>query len=83
MPTFLRALGYSIVIYTNDHRPARVHAIGPDGRCVFILNCPNGPLELREVSGVTAAQVRRLARAIEPEIQALCTQWRKIHGRYS
>jgi Domain of unknown function (DUF4160) len=82
MPTFFRALGYNIVIFTHDHRPAHVHAVGPDGRCVFNLNCPSGPIELREVSGVTAAQIRRLARAIEAELEALCAGWRKIHGHY-
>ncbi|MFM0069240.1 DUF4160 domain-containing protein [Paraburkholderia aspalathi] len=82
MPTFFRALGYSVLIYTHDHRPAHVYAVGPNGRCVFDLNCPDGPLELREASGIATAQIRRLARAIEPEIQALCAQWRKFHGRY-
>lgn len=58
-----------------------LHAIGA-GEAVFVLNCPDGPLELREAHGVTATQIRQLARAIEPEIRALCVEWRKIHGRY-
>jgi hypothetical protein len=82
MPTLFRVLGYAVVIYTQDHRPAHIHAIGPDGRCVFDLNCPVGPLALREASGISATQIRRLARAIEPGIEALCAAWRKIHGRY-
>jgi hypothetical protein len=82
MPTFLRAHGYYVTIYTHDHRPAHVHAIGPSGRCVFNLNCPTGPLELREASGITAVQIRRLARVIEAELQALCAKWREIHGHY-
>jgi hypothetical protein len=82
MPTLFRVLGYSVLIYTYDHRPAHVHVIGPDGRCVFNLNCPNGPLELREVHGITSTQTRRLAGAIEPELKALCAAWRTFHGRY-
>ncbi|WP_144162306.1 DUF4160 domain-containing protein [Paraburkholderia sp. BCC1885] len=82
MPTFLRVLGYSVVIYTHDHRPAHIHVIGPNGRSVFNLNCPTGPLELREVVRITGIQLRRLERVIEPEIVALCVEWRKIHGRY-
>lgn len=82
MPTYLRLFGYSIVIYTHDHRPAHVHAIGPNGRCVFILNCPAGPLELREAAGISATHIRRLAEAITPEIPALCALWRSIHGHF-
>jgi hypothetical protein len=48
MPTVLRRGRLRIVIYLADHRPAHVHAIGPDGEAVFNLNCPSGPSELRE-----------------------------------
>lgn len=49
MPTVLRSSGFRIVIYSNDHRPAHVHAISAEGEAVFVLNCPDGPLELREI----------------------------------
>jgi len=80
MPTYLRILGYCVVIYPHDHRPAHIHVIGPDGRCVFNLNCPSGPLELRSVSKIPTVLLHRLANAIEPEIFELCREWRKIHG---
>jgi len=82
MPKILTVLGYNVVIYTHDHRPAHVHIEGPDGSCVFRLNCPSGPLDLRESHGLALTLVRRLARQIEPEIEALCAEWRRIHGRY-
>jgi len=40
------------MIYGNDHRPAHVHVWGPDGEAVFILNCWQGPAELRENYGL-------------------------------
>ncbi|MGF6779471.1 DUF4160 domain-containing protein [Paraburkholderia sp. GAS334] len=82
MPTVLRAQGCRVVIYPSDHRPAHVHVIGADGEAVFVLNCPAGPLSLREVEGLTIQQVRKLARVLDPEIRALCAAWREIHGNH-
>lgn len=39
MPTVLRFSGLRVVVYPNDHRPARVHVIGRDCEAVFNLNC--------------------------------------------
>ncbi|CAM2171409.1 hypothetical protein PSAC2689_10531 [Paraburkholderia sacchari] len=48
---------------------------------MFTLNCPNGPLNVREIRGrISDRQVTRLADAIELEIARLCNEWRKIHG---
>lgn len=48
MPTVLRLGALRVVIYPNDHRPAHVHVLGAGGEAVFVLNCPDGPPELRE-----------------------------------
>jgi hypothetical protein len=42
---------HRVVIYPNDHRPAYVHVIGPGHEAVFELNCPGGPVILRENYG--------------------------------
>jgi hypothetical protein len=80
MPTVLRVPGFRVVIFSDDHRPAHVHVVSPQGSCVFKLNCPNGPLELRELYALAEQQVLRLARALEPEIKLLCGAWWRIHG---
>ncbi|HTR05780.1 MAG TPA: DUF4160 domain-containing protein [Paraburkholderia sp.] len=80
MPTVLRVPGYRVAIFPNDHRPAHVHVSSPRGSCVFKLNCPDGPLELRELYELAEQQVVRLARALEPEISLLCRAWWRIHG---
>jgi len=48
MPTVLRLGALRVVIYPNDHRPAHVHVLGAGGKVVFVLHCPDRPLELRE-----------------------------------
>jgi hypothetical protein len=71
-----------VVIYPNDHRPAHVHVMGAEGEAVFILNCPDGPPELRESFGFSRPDVGRIKDAITVELAVLCAEWRTIHGRY-
>lgn len=83
MPTILKTRGYRVVIYPADHRPAHVHVIGAGLEVVFDLNCPDGPLEVRNVAGkVSDERIMRIARLIGSEIAALCAAWRQHHGRY-
>ena len=51
MPTVLRIGNLRVAIYPNDHRPAHVHVIGPEHEALFYLNCPEGPVSLRENYG--------------------------------
>jgi len=71
-----------VMIYTNDHRPAHVHVRDGQRQAVFNLNCPNGPVELRENYGFSWQAVNRLARLLQTHIQVLCAAWRAIHGDY-
>jgi hypothetical protein len=68
------------MIYTNDHRPAHVHVWDGRQQAVFNLNCPNGPIELRENYGFSLPQVNRLAGLLQTQVQGLCAGWRAIHG---
>ncbi|MFM9973768.1 MAG: DUF4160 domain-containing protein [Beijerinckiaceae bacterium] len=70
-----------VVIYPNDHRPAHVHVIGPDGEAVFNLNCPDGPPALRESFGFAMQDLNSIARElVATSISTLCESWRSIHG---
>ncbi|MER2248296.1 DUF4160 domain-containing protein [Methylorubrum podarium] len=80
MPTVLRIGAFRIVIYPNDHRPAHVHAIGPDGEAVFLLNCPDGPTAIREVRGLSFRDAQAVARELDARVPALCASWETIHG---
>ena len=80
MPTVLRLAGLRVVIYPADHRPAHVHVIGAGGEAVFILNCPQGPVELREVHGFSLRQALRIQTELDLHVAALCQEWSSIHG---
>jgi hypothetical protein len=82
MPTVLRIDGLRVAIYPNDHRPAHVHVIGPDGEAVFDLNCPDGPPQLRDNFGFGRANANRIAADLASRLAALCEEWRRIHGRH-
>ncbi|HEY6292436.1 MAG TPA: DUF4160 domain-containing protein [Terriglobia bacterium] len=80
MPTVLRLDGRRVVIYPNDHRPAHVHVIGRDSEAVFNLNCPVGPVELRENYGLYSREMSRIVRALTQHLVTLCQAWEGIHG---
>ena len=80
MPTVLRAEGLRVVIYPNDHRPAHVHVIGGGHEAVFSLNCPTGPVELRENYGSSRRVLQRIAKILLAHLALLCRSWEKIHG---
>lgn len=82
MPTVLRFAGLRAVIYPNDHRPAHIHVRGAGGEAVFLLNCPQGPPELRESYGFKLAELRRIENVLADELTALCTAWSIHHGDF-
>lgn len=69
-----------IVIYSNDHRPAHVHVIGPDHEAVFDLRCPDGPVSLRENFGFANRQLTKIGEELTRTLLRLCSEWRRIHG---
>lgn len=81
MPRVAGFFGLRVVIYPNDHRPAHVHVIGPQGEAVFNLRCPHAPVGLREVYGFRRAEVARIKGELQARLVALCAEWERIHGR--
>jgi len=57
--------GLRVVVYPNDHRPAHVHVIGRGCEAVFNLNCPAGPVELRENYRSFASGVESYTKRLE------------------
>jgi Domain of unknown function (DUF4160) len=74
MVTVLRADGFRVVIYPNDHSPAHVHVIQAENEAVFKLHCPHGPPELRENYGFSRQDLRRIKAVLAPNVQDLCEQ---------
>lgn len=80
MPTVLRFNGFRVVVYPNDHRPAHVHVIGKDREAVFHLNCPDGPIELRESYNTRRSFLKRFEQELMRNVIELCREWENIHG---
>ena len=80
MPIIARIDGLIVVIYPHDHAPPHVHVLGADGELISILNCPKGPVELREVRGYSEREARRLAKRINELVPFLCSAWKGIHS---
>ena len=80
MPTVLRLDSLRVAIYPNDHRPAHVHVLGSGCEAVFLLNCPKGPVVLRESYGFTGQRLRSIDAVLNGAMGTLCRAWEIIHG---
>jgi hypothetical protein len=80
MPTILRLDGLRVVVYPNDHRPAHVHVIGKGCEAVFDLNCPAGPVELRENYRFSRRKISKIETGLMERVDELCRAWEVIHG---
>ena len=80
MVTVLRAGGFRVVIFTNDHAPAHVHVFG-DGEVKIDLQGPRGMPELLWADRMTRADVRRAMRVVAERQQYLLARWEEIRGR--
>jgi hypothetical protein len=70
------------VVYPNDHRPAHVHVIGRGCEAVFNLNCPAGPVELRENYGFSRGAITQIGNTLTDHSAELCAAWESIHGNF-
>lgn len=68
--------GFRVIIYTDDHEPARVHVTG-DGEAKFSL-IPEVYLEWSR--GMTRADVRKALRIVTENQKKLLDAWHEIHG---
>jgi hypothetical protein len=57
-----------------------VHLFGGGKEAVFTLNCPQGPVTLRENYGFSRSEIARIRSALDDNIAMLCEEWRVIHG---
>ena len=80
MLAVLRLDGMRVVIYPNDHRPAHVHVIGGGREAVFKVNCPAGPVELRENYGFSRREIAPIQTVLTQHLEELCRAWEEIHG---
>ena len=82
MSTVLRFDGYRVFFYSNDHRPAHVHVTKAGCEAVFLLNCPDGPVELRENYGFKQSDLSLIQDKLnlKSNLAEACKKWRQVHG---
>ncbi len=80
MPPVLRVAGYRIVIFTDDHLPAHVHAISGPARAKIALGDWGVPPSLIEVDGIHKGDMRKIFDAVCENQDMLLAKWREIHG---
>jgi hypothetical protein len=78
LPTIHRAHGLRFVIFTDDHEPAHVHAIGADGEAKIAL-VGDGPA-LVWARGLSNPDVRRAMAEAARLRGAWIEIWTAIHG---
>lgn len=77
MPTVLRREGYEIVIRSNDHEPAHVHAFEGEGEAKISLDL----VELKQVWNMKRQVARKAKRIVSENREYLLQRWEEIHGR--
>ena len=79
LPTIHRAAGFRFVIFTNDHEPAHVHAIGAGGEARIDLGVGKEAPTLAWVQGLSNAEVRRVVAEVAQERVHLRDAWVRLH----
>jgi len=57
------------------------HVFGGGNEAIFNMNCPRGPVSLRENYGFSRAAIARIRDALNVAVRMLCEEWRRIHGQ--
>ena len=80
MVTVFRVRRFRIVIYSNDHPPAHVHAIGPECEARIALGRVGEHPRLMTNDGLTRVELEEILTEIGDQIEVLRLRWREIHG---
>jgi hypothetical protein len=70
-----------IVVYSNDHPPPHVHAVGA-GRARFELGEVPSDVRLVECDGMSTSELRRITEAIIARHGECLESWRRHHGHW-
>ena len=79
MVTIHRAHGMRFTIYTTDHDPAHVHAIG-EGELKVTLPGEGGLPEMVWSIGMKVADRRRAMDVVKDNQEHFLARWYEIHG---
>jgi hypothetical protein len=54
----------------------------PGPEAVFYLNCPAGPVRLRENDGFSTRELNRIEVVLNKHVVELCGAWKEIHDNH-
>ncbi|MGA3040662.1 MAG: DUF4160 domain-containing protein [Bryobacteraceae bacterium] len=54
--------------------------LGGGSEAVFNLNCPAGPVQVRENFGFSRREIRHILAVLADRLVELCRAWEQIHG---
>jgi len=79
VPTVLRFRGYDVMLFADDHPPARVHVRGNGVEMIYRLNCSERLVGSRErVGAVSPIEQRAVEDFLTDHAGILCERWAAI-----
>ncbi|MBD0319727.1 MAG: DUF4160 domain-containing protein [Gemmatimonadetes bacterium] len=80
MPTIHVVDGFTVQVYTRDHRPPHVHIFHQDGEAVIALGAHGEEPVVREVYRMRTRDVLRSLEIVRENQTAFLDAWRMYHG---
>ncbi len=80
MPTVYVVDGFTVVVYTRDHRPPHVHVFHQDGEAIIAIGESGDDPTLREVHHLRTREVVRALEIVRENQTAFRDAWREYHG---
>lgn len=83
MPVVLGVDGFAVRIFLppREHAPAHVHVLKAGGEVVIELGATHAQCRLREVHRMTDADVVRVFRIVEANLELLRKAWMQHHAK--
>ena len=75
----LRAQGFRVIIFTDDHEPAHVHVFGDGHAKINLFGFDKAP-HLVWASQMSKADIRKAMALVTEHQHILIAKWREIHG---
>jgi hypothetical protein len=81
MPTLFHVGAYRVMIRTNDHTPAHVHALGLDGEAKIELGVTPADMRLVYNLGIPKRILLEIVAEVARRHRECHQSWRAVHGR--
>jgi hypothetical protein len=80
MPTIYAEDGFTVRIYTRDHRPPHVHVFYRDAEVIIAIGRAGQDPEVREVYDMHSRDVERAVEIVRENRDAFLHEWTEYHG---